>query len=101
MQPGENVRGAKEFRKHAGWYLTGYPVGGEMRRQASNCSTVAELEELFANIDRSIAIVEGGERFTRGHTNGPIRVALPVGYLDNLDDMVVPDDANEVALSGG
>ena len=98
---GENVRGAKEFRKHAGWYLTGYPVGGEMRRQASNCSTVAELEELFADVDRSIAIVEGGERFTRGHTNGPIRVALPVGYLDNLDDMVVPDDANEVALSGG
>lgn len=99
--PGENIRGAKEFRKHAGWYLTGYPVGGEVRRRASNCSTVQELEELFVDVDRSIAIVEGGERFTRGHTNGPIKVALPPGYLESLDDMVVPDDNNEMQLSGG
>ena len=72
-----------------------------MRRRASNCSTVQELEELFEDVDRSIAIVEGGERFTRGHTNGPIKVALPPGYLESLDDMVVPDDNNEMQLSGG
>ena len=46
-------------------------------------------------------IVPGGERIRRGHTNGPIRVALPAGYLDHLDDMTVPDDAHVMALSGG
>ena len=25
--------GIRDFRKHAGWYLTGYPVGPEIRRQ--------------------------------------------------------------------
>ena len=42
-----------------------------------------------------------GERIRRGHTNGPIRVALPAGYLDHLDDLTVPDDADVMALSGG
>jgi hypothetical protein len=45
--------------------------------------------------------VPGGERIRRGHTNGPIRVALPEGYLDNLDDLTPPDDAEVAALSGG
>jgi hypothetical protein len=46
-------------------------------------------------------IVPGGERLTRGHTNGPIRVVLPHGYLDDLDDLTPPDDADVAALSGG
>jgi hypothetical protein len=46
-------------------------------------------------------IVDGGERIRRGHSNGPIRVALPDGYLQHLDDLTVPDDAAEMAVSGG
>ena len=64
-------------------------------------STLAELEDLIAALDPATAIVEGGERIRRGHTNGPIRVALPHGYLDHLDDLTVPDDADVMALSGG
>ena len=30
-----------------------------------------------------LQIVDGGERIKRGHTNGPIKVALPDGYLDD------------------
>jgi len=93
--------GIREFRKHASWYLTGYPVGGEVRRRAAQASSIAELEEIFASINRELAIIAGGERLARGHTNGPIRVALPDGYLDNLDDLEVPDDAHVVQLSGG
>ena len=61
----------------------------------------SELEDLIASLDPTIRIVEGGERIRRGHTNGPIRVALPAGYLDHLDDLTVPDDADVMALSGG
>jgi len=91
----------RDFRKHTSWYMTGYPVGGEVRKRFSGVSTYSELEDLIAALDPTIRIVEGGERIRRGHTNGPIRVALPFGYLDHLDDLTVPDDADVMALSGG
>jgi nifR3 family TIM-barrel protein len=97
---GENLA-MRDFRKHTSWYLTGYPVGGETRRRFANISTLAELEDLIAPLDPTIALVAGGERIRRGHTNGPIRVALPDGYLDHLDDVTVPDDSHVMALSGG
>ncbi|MEY4230489.1 MAG: tRNA-dihydrouridine synthase [Actinomycetota bacterium] len=91
----------RDFRKHTSWYLTGYPVGGEMRGRFAMISTIGELEDLIAQVDPTITIVEGGERIRRGHTNGPIRVALPDGYLDHLDDDTVPDDDTVMSLSGG
>lgn len=100
---GENFA-MRDFRKHASWYLTGYPVGPEVRRRFSLVATIAELEQLLAELDRSAQIVEGGARIRRGHTNGPIKVALPVGFLtaDDADsDMTIPDDAREMAISGG
>jgi nifR3 family TIM-barrel protein len=91
----------RDFRKHTSWYFTGFPVGGEMRRRFSSVSTFAELEDLIALLDPTMTIVDGGERIRRGHTNGPIRVVLPEGYLTHLDDLTVPDDADVMALSGG
>jgi len=91
----------RDFRKHTSWYLTGYPVGGEMRGRFAQISTLGELEDLIALVDPATTIVEGGERIRRGHTNGPIRVVLPDGYLDHLDDMAIPDDDSVMALSGG
>ena len=59
------------------------------------------VDNLIAQLDPSIVLVDGGERIRRGHTNGPIRVALPDGYLDHLDDTTIPDDSHVMALSGG
>jgi nifR3 family TIM-barrel protein len=91
----------RDFRKHTSWYLTGYPVGPETRRRCAQVSTLAELEDLLAPLDPTLTLVSGGERIKRGHANGPIRVALPVGYLDHLDDLAVPDDDAVMAVSGG
>jgi nifR3 family TIM-barrel protein len=91
----------RDFRKHTSWYFTGYPVGGEVRRRFAMVSSMGELEDMIAELDPTTALVEGGERIRRGHTNGPIRVALPAGYRDALDDLAVPDDAGVMALSGG
>ena len=108
MKKGKRLHGEnfamRDFRKHASWYLTGYPVGPEVRRRFSMVATIAELEQLLAELDRSAQIVEGGARIRRGHTNGPIKVALPEGFLtaDDADsDMTIPDDAREMAISGG
>jgi nifR3 family TIM-barrel protein len=91
----------RDFRKHTSWYLTGYPVGGEVRRQFATIDSMAQLEDLIALLDPDVRIVPGGERIRRGHTNGPIRVALPEGYLDHLDDLTIPSDDDVMALSGG
>ncbi len=93
--------GIRNFRKHTGWYLTGYPVGSDVRRRMALVSSHAELSSIVDELDPSMIIVPGGERLTRGHTNGPIRVVLPHGYLDDLDDLTPPDDADVAALSGG
>jgi nifR3 family TIM-barrel protein len=91
----------RDFRKHTGWYLSGYPVGPAVRRRMAMVSSLQELHDLVGPLDRTSSIVEGGERIKRGHTNGPRKVALPDGYLDHLDDVAVPDDGAVMALSGG
>ena len=94
-------RGIREFRKHAGWYLTGYPVGGELRRQFGEISSIDHLRQLIEQCDPDASIVEGGERFVRGHHNGPVNIVLPHGFLDSLEDLVAPDDATLTHMSGG
>jgi nifR3 family TIM-barrel protein len=89
----------RDFRKHTGWYLTGYPVGPDARRRLAMVSSLVELDELLATLDRELTVVPGGELIRRGHTNGPIRVALPDGFL--ADDDSVPDERDVLALSGG
>ena len=100
-----SARGVRDFRKHVSWYLTGFPVGGDIRHRLATTSSVAEVDELLDEMlstnGGELSVVDGGERIRRGKTSGPIRVALPDGYLDHLDDMVVPDDDDMMALSGG
>jgi nifR3 family TIM-barrel protein len=91
----------RDFRKHTSWYMSGYPVGPAVRRDLSQINSLDDIERIADTLDRSIEIVEGGERIKRGHTNGPIKVSLPDGYLDHTDDLVVPDDGDVMALSGG
>lgn len=91
----------RDFRKHTSWYLTGYPVGGEARGRFSQIGSLAELDDLLGALDPTLVVVPGGERIRRGHTNGPIRVMLPEGFLDDLDDTTPPDDSHVMALSGG
>lgn len=97
----DHESGIRNFRKHTGWYLTGYPVGSDVRRQFSMVNSMDELTGLAHQLDRELSIVAGGERLTRGHTNGPIRVVLPEGFLDHRDDLLPPEDAAVTTLSGG
>lgn len=98
----EPGRGIVEFRKHASWYLTGYPVGGEVRRLVATASTRAELDATLDRLDPTAEPVPDAGRLKRGHTNGPIRVTLPDGYLDELDDDTPPTgDSDAAAISGG
>lgn len=93
-------RGAREVRKHTGWYLAGYPVGGEVRRALSQVGSLAELHLRLADLDPTLTLISGAERVVRGHTNGPRPVAVPAGWFDGVDDPAPPPGA-EVFVSGG
>ncbi len=94
-------RGVRDFRRHAGWYLTGYPVGAEVRQRIGLASTISEVDEILGSVNPTIELTPGGERFARGHTRGPQHVVLPEGYLDHLDDDAVPSALGETESSGG
>lgn len=91
----------RRFRKHAGWYVAGWPVGKEMRRAIHQVSSREELAELCGSFDRSVVLPPEGVRVARSHTGGPRRVALPDGWLDDPDEDIQLDEAAEAAVSGG
>jgi nifR3 family TIM-barrel protein len=78
-------KGLRELRKHTGWYLQGYPVGGQLRRQLNQVSALDEVHALLADVDRSLPFDEAVRRNARGHTTPPKRVTLPEGWLDRRD----------------
>ncbi|CAB4884220.1 MAG: tRNA dihydrouridine synthase DusB [Actinobacteria bacterium] len=98
-------RGVRDFRKHVSWYLTGYPVGGEVRHRLATADSIdafdAILDEMLERNGADMTVVEGGESLRRGKTSGPIKVSLPEGFRGCLDDMTIPDDDSEMAISGG
>ena len=93
--------GVSDFRKHVGWYLTGYPAGPERRRRMAQASSLAELDDLLAELDPSATLPPGNEHLPRGHLHGPKPVTLPEGWLDRLDDPTPPDASADVLASGG
>jgi hypothetical protein len=93
----------RDFRKHVGWYLAGYPVGGLARRAASTAETIPELHtalERMADEHGDVLPVPGAEALPRGKVSGPRKVVLPDGWLDSLDDPTPPEGA-ELLTSGG
>ncbi len=93
-------RGIREFRKHTGWYLKGYPVGGRTRGMLSNVSTMDELETILGGI-ADAPLPEENRRVARGHTRGPQKVSLPDGWLDDPYDDSQANPDGDSAVSGG
>ena len=95
---------ARDVRKHVGWYLQGYPVGGDVRRRLTRAGTIAELDDalgVLAAEHPDLTVVDGADGRPRGKSSGPIAVALPDGWLATADDPspVAPDELE--AVSGG
>ncbi len=96
----DDPRAIRNFRKHAVWYVTGFPVGGAMRSRLAGIATVAELIELVREFPDAEFPAQA-LRTKRSHTGGPKRVALPQGWLDDVDDETpLPADAGAVNSGG-
>ncbi len=92
-------RAARDLRKHMGWYLRGFPVGGELRASLAKISSLAELREKLAPYAESTDLADDPEG-ARGRQGAPAKVALPDGWLDDPEDATVPEGA-EIMHSGG
>jgi tRNA-dihydrouridine synthase len=97
---GGQREGCTDFRKHVAWYLKGFPVGSELRREMAMISSLSELVDLLGKleVDEPFPVANLGQ--PRGRTNAPSRVHLPEGWLAARDDDTVPQDA-EQETSGG
>jgi nifR3 family TIM-barrel protein len=97
---GDELLGVSDFRKHVGWYLTGYAAGPQRRRQMAQASSLAELDELLDQLDPTAVLPPGNEHLPRGHLHGPKPVSLPEGWRERSDDPT-PPAGGDVLASGG
>src|SRR5207302_8121121 len=93
--------GMHSFRRHASWYTKGFRLSSEVRAALMRIETVPQLESLFEGVDRSQPFPPSAMRVVRGKATGTQKVALPAGYLDNLDDSTPLPGADEDAGDGG
>ena len=92
-------RGVIDFRKHVAWYLKGFSVPSQVRGAMASASSLAELDDLLAQLDDQpfpLAVIGR----PRGRTTGTRPVALPEGWLASRDSRLVPVGA-ELGDSGG
>ena len=100
-QDGEEY-GCRDLRKHIGWYLRGYPTGGQVRASLARVNTLADLDEILAPLadgPHADALPDDADG-ARGRQGSPGKVVLPEGWLNDPEDETVPAGA-DLMHSGG
>ncbi len=98
---GDEGHGCRDFRKHVAWYLKGFRVGSSTRAALGMLSSLTELDDLLGGLDLDQPYPVEAIGAPRGRTTtGERPVALPDGWLDDVDDEAVPPGA-ELGVSGG
>ena len=91
----------RAFRKHSSWYTKCFPSSASLRQRLMQVLGLAELQDVLSTIDGSLPYPPEAMRVPRGKTAGTQKVALPDGYLDQLDDDTAPGPEAEALDSGG
>jgi len=90
----------RDLRKHMGWYLRGYPVGGQLRADLARITSLADLREKLAPWADSDAMADDADG-ARGRQGSSAKVALPDGWLDDPEDDMVAAAGADAMNSGG
>lgn len=80
---GDEQRAAQAMRSHFGWYLRGYPVGGEARSAVMQSSSEDELFSILDSLDPGLEPDEDIVTSSRGRSGFQKKVHLPYGWLDS------------------
>ncbi len=91
--------GMRGFRRHVGWYTKGFPGSAQVRDKMGSLSTLEDLEAVLPLIDPTTPFPASALRVPRGKTTGTQKVALPDGWLNDLEDTTPP--APEEESDGG
>jgi nifR3 family TIM-barrel protein len=94
-------RGCREFRKHVSWYLKGFAVRQQLRRDLALVSSLPELATLLAELDADQPFPVGALGLPRGRQGSPRPVALPAGWIDDQDGRSAVSAQAELGISGG
>lgn len=85
---GNDLAAMRDMRKHVGWYLRGFKVGGDTRAELARVETLADLESRLARLLREIdpetpypPAAEG----KHGRSRAQRHVRLPEGWLDTRE----------------
>jgi nifR3 family TIM-barrel protein len=80
-------RGCRDLRKHMAWYLKGFSVHSELRRQFGMIASLAEFRTLLDQLDDQPYPLEVAEK-PRGRTSHGRAPTLPDGWLNDPDEMI-------------
>jgi nifR3 family TIM-barrel protein len=100
---GEN-RACRDFRKHIAWYFKGYAVGHDVRSRLALLTSLAEFDELTAQLDPEQPYPGLAAEGPRGRAGSPRTVCLPDGWLAGRELDVGAESmlrAAELPVSGG
>jgi nifR3 family TIM-barrel protein len=98
------LKGCRDIRKHMAWYLKGFSVRQQVRQSLGTVATLAELDDLLAQIDADQQFNTEVGQGPRGRTSGNRRPSLPDGWLDSCDldgEAAALVAAAEISVSGG
>lgn len=96
-----DAHGIRMFRRHATWYTKGFRGSARLRGRIMQAATMEELREVLGGLDPDERFPPNAIRVPRGKTAGTQKVALPDGYLDDLQDATPPCAAAADSFSGG
>ncbi|MCA8971660.1 MAG: tRNA dihydrouridine synthase DusB [Planctomycetes bacterium] len=91
--------GLMQIRKHATWYTKSFPGGARLRPRLTSVRTLDDLDAALDEIPDETPFPYEGLRVRRCKKSGTQQVALPDGYLDDLDDDTAP--SSELVVEGG
>ncbi|WP_376779570.1 tRNA dihydrouridine synthase DusB [Gleimia hominis] len=72
----------RNMRKHIGWYLRGFSIGGQQRLTLQRVNTLSELVGQLQSLDLQQPYPQAA-RGRRGRAGKPKKTHLPAGWLDS------------------
>ncbi|MCX8644552.1 tRNA dihydrouridine synthase DusB [Bifidobacterium sp. B4081] len=72
-----------DMRKHVAWYLKGFAVGGQVRRDFMACESLEDMDRCIADLDKDMPYPQAVAGKPRGRVRYAKKVRLPYGWLDS------------------
>lgn len=80
---GDERMAVHDMRKHVAWYLKGFAVGGQVRRDFMACESLEDMDRCIADLDQDMPYPQAVAGKPRGRIRYAKKVRLPYGWLDS------------------